>query len=153
VLRDALLWAFPKLPDPFLSFQASACNSSTKIENALVLGVLDRVLTLMAGRKCAAAWATESGDQNKSPERLKSGERFDAHWERMTPEQRQRRDETCLFITPKNQAWRQVQDRVQRRCGNRALRAGRMRFTSSQIIDEVLQNPMSKATAELTLEG
>ena len=44
VLRDALLWAFPKLPDPFLSFQASTANSSTKQEAALALSILDRCM-------------------------------------------------------------------------------------------------------------
>jgi hypothetical protein len=48
-LRDAFLWAFPCLPDPFLSFKASAANSSTKEEAALVLTVLDRLMATEAG--------------------------------------------------------------------------------------------------------
>ena len=56
VLRDALLWAFPELPDPFLSFQASTANSSTKVEAGLALSVLDRCMCRMAGDKYAPAW-------------------------------------------------------------------------------------------------
>src|SRR5262249_884067 len=58
VLRDAFLWAFPDLPDPFLSFLASALNSSTKSEAALALRMLDRIMAQAAGSKCAPPWAT-----------------------------------------------------------------------------------------------
>ena len=86
VLRDAFLWAFPDLPDPFLSFQASALNSSTKLEAALVLGVLDRVMADSAGQKCAPTWATTPFAAATSPERTKWQRKFSARWRRMTPE-------------------------------------------------------------------
>ena len=76
VLRDAFLWAFPDLPDPFLSFQASALNSSTKAEAALVLGVLDRVMARAAGRKCTPSWAATPFIASKSTERSKWENKF-----------------------------------------------------------------------------
>ena len=73
VLRDAFLWAFPDLPDPFLSFQASALNSSTKVEAALVLGVLDRDLTKAAGQTYAPGWASTPFIGAPSPETNEMG--------------------------------------------------------------------------------
>jgi hypothetical protein len=89
VLRDAFLWAFPDLPDPFLGFQASAANSSTKTESGLVLAALDRVMTKAAGQRCAPAWTTTTG--TKSRERVKWERKFRERWARMTPVQRQHR--------------------------------------------------------------
>ena len=37
ILRDAFLWAFPDLPDPFLGFEASSLSSSTRQEKTQVL--------------------------------------------------------------------------------------------------------------------
>ena len=42
VLRDAFLWAFPDLPDPFLGFEASTLSCSTRQEKTQVLHLLDR---------------------------------------------------------------------------------------------------------------
>ena len=93
VLRDAFLWAFPDLPDPFLSFQASALNSSTKANSALVLGTLDAVMTEVAGFKSAPAWTKIIGLPN-SAERLRWEAKFKARWNRMTPDQREYRWQT-----------------------------------------------------------
>jgi hypothetical protein len=133
VLRDAFLWAFPHLPDPFLSFKASAANSSTKAEAALVLTVLDRLMAKEAGRKCAPAWAT-TYTAPKSPKRLRWEKTFFARWSRMTTDQRQH----CYQTTDANQAvrqtWERIQDQIQFRIGRRELRAGRVRFMTSEII-------------------
>jgi hypothetical protein len=155
VLRDALLWALPDLPDPFLSFQASALNSSTKIENALLLGVLDGVLTMMAGRKYAPAWTSEScySGEQKSSERLGWEKRFRARWERMAPEQRRRRYAAAIFGDAENHAWRRLQARAQRKWGHLALRAGQARFTSSEIVAEISTSTIRPSSEYLTLEG
>jgi hypothetical protein len=39
-LRDAFLWAFPKLPDPFLGSKASSAASSTREDKAQLLQML-----------------------------------------------------------------------------------------------------------------
>jgi hypothetical protein len=128
VLRDAFLWAFPDLPDPFLSFQASALNSSTKTENAILLGVLDRVMIDQAAYKCAPAWATEP---YKALPQWK--EKFRARWDGMTLDQRERRYRTTKLTDAEHHAWERVRRLVQIRCGRPEMRAGRIRFTSSEI--------------------
>jgi hypothetical protein len=94
VLRDAFLWAFPKLPDPFLGFKASAANSSTKAEAALVLAMLDRVMAVETGKQSAPRWAKPSVAAVKLPEQLRWERTFRARWSRMTPDQHQRRYQT-----------------------------------------------------------
>jgi hypothetical protein len=156
VLRDALLYAFPDLPDPFLSFQASALNSSTKAENALVLGVLDRILTTKAGRKYAPAWAALDSDcsRAKSPDQLRWEKKFAARWNRMTPDDLERRYRGSDLAQAETKTWGRIRERVRRRCGHREVRAGRVRFSSSQIVNEI--SPMSNSgcsSDHLTLEG
>jgi hypothetical protein len=134
VLRDAFLWAFPDLRDPFLSFQASALNSSTKAEAALVLRVLDRVMAQAAGRECAPAWVTMQSDIGEmSPEQTRWQHKFQARWHRMTPDQRQRHYQTAHWNSAQTQQWGRIQERLQAYFGRRELRAGRVRFTSSEI--------------------
>jgi hypothetical protein len=133
VLRDALLWGFPDLPDPFLSFHASALNSSTKAENALVIEVLDRAMAEAAGAKSAPAWATASWAATKSPQRRRWETNFRARWARMTPDWHQRRYGTSDLAEAENRAWGRIQELVRRRSGRREIRSGRARFTSSEI--------------------
>jgi hypothetical protein len=133
VLRDALLWAFPDLPDPFLSFQASAFNSSTKVENALVMEVLDRTMANAAGARNAPAWATTPFGGTKSPERTRWETNFRTRWARMTPDWHQRRYATSDLNHAENQAWGYIQETVRIRYGRREVRSGRTRFTSSEI--------------------
>jgi hypothetical protein len=105
VLRDAFLWAFPHLPDPFLSFKASAANSSTKAEAALVLTVLDQLMATAAGTKCAPAWTTTPAFSSaKSAERLRWEMNFRARWNRLTPDQRHRRYQTADLPQAESQA-------------------------------------------------
>jgi hypothetical protein len=130
-VRDAFLWAFPDLQDPFLSFQASAANSSTKAEAASVLRVLDRIMAQDAGRKCAPAWATPL---TGSPEQERWQKKFRARWDRMTLDQRQQRYQTINFDTAKHHGWERIRCLVQIRCGRREIRAGRVQLTSSEII-------------------
>ena len=73
VLRDAFLWAFPGLPDPFLSFRASALNSSTKAESAAALEAIDKVMTRFAGAKSAPNWALNPFQLTKSPRATEMG--------------------------------------------------------------------------------
>jgi hypothetical protein len=79
VLRDALLWAFQDLPDPFLGFQASDLNSSTKDEAALVLGVMNRVLAKAAGQHLAPGWITTHLSMSKAPGQVKWEQKFRAN--------------------------------------------------------------------------
>jgi hypothetical protein len=53
-LRDAFLWAFPKLPDPFLGSKASSAASSTREDKAQLLALLNQAMEIevSAGRKC-----------------------------------------------------------------------------------------------------
>jgi hypothetical protein len=132
-LRDAFLWAFPRLPDPFLSFKASAANSSTKAESALVLAVLDRLMAMEAGKKFVPVWLTTSFLAAKPQERLRWEKSFRTRWTGMTPGQRQRRYETFDLHEAQRSALERVRRLVQLRSGRRELRAGRIRFTSSQI--------------------
>jgi hypothetical protein len=154
VLRDTLLWAFPDLPDPFLSFQASALNSSTKAENALVLSAPDRIMTKAAEGKSAPAWTSGSSfSLQKSPERLGWETKFRARWHRMTPDQRQRRYRTANSVDAENQAWEHFQPFVRSKCGRRELRAGRARFSSTEIIAAVALHPDDRSTLEGIVHG
>jgi hypothetical protein len=129
VLRDAFLWAFPHLLDPFLSFKASAANSSTKAEAALVLSVLDKSMAEGAGRRCAPAWANAVNP----PERW--SKKFKARWSGMAPDRLRRQFRTDYFHEAHAEAWRRIQRAAQVRAGRRELRAGGIRFTSSEIIN------------------
>ena len=80
VLRDAFLWAFPNLPDPFLAFKASALNSSTKTEAALVLTVLDRIMAETAGLRIAPDWVRIMSIEATSPQQTKWQQKFHARW-------------------------------------------------------------------------
>jgi hypothetical protein len=151
VLRDAFLWAFPDLPDPLLSFQASALNSSTKAEAALVLRALDRIMALAAGRKCAPAWATT--DFRSSREQTRWQQKFRARWSRMTPDQYQRRYQTTQVEEAQSQAWKRIQRLVQIRCGRREIRAGRVQLTSSEIIGCLKSSSDDQAIVEGAMHG
>src|SRR5262249_30142741 len=108
VLRDALLWAFPDLPDPFLRFRASAANSSTKGEAELVLHLLDSIMVRKAGEKCAPEWVRQSAAYVEiSPQRTRWRAKFHARWARMTAAERIRRYETTsIFTEAVDIAWR-----------------------------------------------
>jgi hypothetical protein len=148
VLRDAFLWAFQDLPDPFLSFQASALNSSTKTEAGLVLQLLDRIMAQSAGRKCAPAWATPL---TRSPEQERWQKKFRARWNRMKCDRRQRHYQATELSTAENPRWRRIQERVQAYFGRRELRAGRIRFTSLEIT-QALQ-PEDQAIVDGAMHG
>jgi hypothetical protein len=154
VLRDAFLWAFPNLPDPFLSFQASAANSSTKTEAALVLRVLDRIMASAAGSKCAPSWATtQSFNRAKSPEQTRWEQKFRARWDRMTPDQRQHFYQTTDFAKAKAQTWERIRGLVKIRNGRTEIRAGRIRLPSSEIIKELGDSSHDYAIVEGAMHG
>ena len=110
VLRDAFLWAFANLPDPFLSFKASAANSSTKAEAAHVLAVLDNLMAASAGRKFAPVWATTTAS---SAERLRWGATFRVRWNRMTTDERDRRYHTTSLNEAETDTWQRLQNQIQ----------------------------------------
>jgi hypothetical protein len=141
------------LPDPFLSFKASAASSSTKAEEALVLMALDRAMISEAGRKSAPPWATTLFAAKKSPEQLKWETKFRARWGRMTPYQRQRRYQAADLSTAERQAWERLRERVQFRSGRRELRAGLARFTTSEIISLLPPLSNERATVEGAMHG
>jgi hypothetical protein len=154
VLRDAFLWAFPDLPDPFLSFQASALNSSTKAEAALVLRALDRIMAERAGYKHAPEWATTP--RIESPERTRWRQKFRARWNRMTPDQRQPRSPRTgdwTFDDAEHFEWERIRREVQTRCGRREIRAGRVQFTSSEIIRWLQSSSDDQAIVEGAMHG
>lgn len=153
VLRDAFLWAFPDLPDPFLSFKASAINSSTKAEAALVLAVLDRVVTKAAGQMRAPQWVTTPFILPKSPERVKWENKFHARWKRIPPDQRQRRYQTTDCAQAENQAWGRICGLVLIRRGRPEVRAGRIRLTSSEITKALQSAPDDQAIVEGATHG
>jgi hypothetical protein len=150
ILRDAFLWAFQDLPDPFLSFQASALNSSTKAEAELVLRVLDRIMAQRGGRGCAPAWAALP---TGSPEEERWRKKFRARWGRMTPDQRRHRYQTTDLNTAENLRWRRLQERVQATFGRRELRTGHIRFTSSEILQELQSAPDDQALVDGAMHG
>jgi hypothetical protein len=150
VLRDAFLWAFPNLPDPFLSFKASAANSSTKVEAALVLAVLDKLMAASAGRKSAPVWATTSAS---SAERLRWGANFRVRWNRMTTGERDRRYRTTNLGQAETGTWQRLQHQIQVRAGRRELRAGRARFTSLEISNALRAMPDEQAIVEGAMHG
>ena len=134
VLRDAFLWAFPDLPDPFLAFKASALNSSTKAEAALVLTVLDRVMTEAVGQRTAPTWATTTlYSGTKCPEQQKWEQKFRARWV-SKPDQLRHRYRTNDLNAAAAQSWEHVRSLVRIRCGRREVRAGRIRFTSAALV-------------------
>ena len=135
VLRDALLWAFPALPDPFFSFQASAADSSTRAEAQLMLGLLDDVMARMAGDECAPAWAkTHPTYGSQSPERRRWEPKFRNRWARMSDHERQCRFGTNILGHAEDKEWSRVKIWVRTKLGRRELRAGRRRFTTAQIL-------------------
>jgi hypothetical protein len=150
VLRDAFLWAFPNLPDPFLSFKASAANSSTKVEAALVLAVLDKLMAASAGRKSAPVWATTSAS---SAERQRWGANFRVRWNRMTTDERDRRYRTTSLGEAEMGTWQRLQHQIQVRAGRRELRAGRARFTSLEISNALRAMQDEQAIVEGAMRG
>jgi hypothetical protein len=150
VLRDAFLWAFPNLPDPFLSFKASAANSSTKTEAALVLAVLDQLMAASAGRKFAPGWATTP---TSSAERLKWEANFRVRWNRMTADERDRRYHTNSLGEAERDTWQRLQSQIQVRAGRRELRAGRARLTSLEISNALRATQDEQAIVEGAMHG
>jgi Primase C terminal 2 (PriCT-2) len=150
VLRDAFLWAFPNLLDPFLSFKASAANSSTKVEAALVLAVLDKLMAASAGRTSAPVWATISAS---SAERQRWEANFRARWKRMTPDERDRRYRTTSLGEAEMGTWQRLQHQIQVRAGRRELRAGRARFTSLEISNAIRATQDEQAIVEGAMHG
>jgi hypothetical protein len=151
VMRDALLWAFPHLPDPFLSFQASALNSSTKDESALILQLLDRIMAERAGGECAPAWVKTP--LPGSPEQVRWQKKFRARWDRMTDDQRQQRYQTTNLNTAESQRWDRIQERALVSFGRRKLRTGHIRFTSSEILQTLLASPDDQALVDGAMHG
>src|SRR5262245_35191066 len=89
-----------------------------------------------AGRKCAPAWvSTQSDIGEMSPEQTRWENRFRDRWNRMTPDQRQRRYRTTDGFRAKRDGWQRIRALVQIRWGRREIRAERVRLTSSEIID------------------
>lgn len=148
LLRDAFLWAFPDLPDPFLAFQASALNSSTKDEAALALGVLDRVMAKAAGQKFAAAWVTTPFAAVKSPERVKWEQKFRVRWNAITVNQRVRCFGTPDLVEAESRCWDRIRHQMQVRVGRRELRSGRCRFATSEIIAALRSDTADEALVE-----
>jgi hypothetical protein len=138
LLRDAFLWALPDLPDPFLSFQASALNSSTKSEAALALRVLDRIMAQAAGSKFAPKWGTTRPFNLAKPlAQTRWEQKFRARWDLMTTDQGRHRYETTDFETAKERTWERIQNLLIIRNGRPEVRAGRVRLTSSEVIKEL----------------
>jgi Primase C terminal 2 (PriCT-2) len=132
LLRDALLWAFPDLPDPFLSFQASAANSSTKAEAALVLSTLDLWMRWAAGDTCAPQWArTATGRPIKSPKKWAA--KFRARWSALDFNQQCGIYGTGALEVAETNRWVAICAAVKQRLGRNAVRTGRVRFTGAQI--------------------
>jgi hypothetical protein len=157
VLRDAFLWAFPDLPDPFLGFQASAVNSSTKRDAALVLRVLDGVMVELAGKHSAPAWATTTTwlSTTKPPQQTRWETNFRARWARLLPQEQQRRYRTTDLEAALARQWGRLREVVIVRSGRPEVRAGRARFKSSEIIEGLPKHfsyqPVSEKRA--VLEG
>jgi Primase C terminal 2 (PriCT-2) len=129
VLRDALLWAFPDLPDPFLSFQASAANSSTRADAALVLSTLDHWMCTAVGNASAPPWATLMlGPTPQSPERKRWSAKFQA-----------RAAKRLSGLQAENARWELICTAYRLRLGRSAVRSGRSRFTAAKIV-AALQN-------------
>jgi hypothetical protein len=59
---------------------------------------------------------------------------FRARWNRLTPDQRHCRYQTADLPQAENLGWERIRWLVQFRSGRRELRAGRVRFTTSEII-------------------
>jgi hypothetical protein len=147
VLRDAMLWAFPDLPDPFLSFRASAAASSTKGEAELVLALLDRLMVSITGKKHAPSWSVSSAIPT-SPERARWEPKFQRRWARMSPDERRLRYGTNIFVEAQGEQWRRLGERVRAAIGRREVRAGRSRLTASDIVAAISSDESAKQTLE-----
>jgi hypothetical protein len=135
VLRDALLWAFPALPDPFLSFQASAANSSTKAEAAQVLSILDRRMCEAAGNTRAPPWARITlGTIVQCPDQKRWSAKFRARWSALPPHLRLAVYRTDSLPDSESGRWATIRDAVRLRNGRNAVRSGLARFTGEQIV-------------------
>jgi hypothetical protein len=152
VLRDAFMWAFPHLPDPFLSFRASAANSSTKAEIALVLTSLDRLMTEKGAEEHGCAWYVKRFATN-SKRKLKWQLNFRSRWKRMTPDQRRRRYQMNDEEKAEGKSWEDIRKLLQFRFARRELRAGRIRFTGSEIISLLVYQQTEKAILEGAMNG
>jgi hypothetical protein len=138
--------AFPDLPDPFLSFRASAANSSTKAEAELSLMTLDHAMARVAGAKCAPSWTKPSLSLVNSPERVRWELKFQARWARIPVQERQRRFGTTVIREAVDTEWRRFQAQVLGALGRREIRAGRQRFTTTDILNGLTLD--EKATIE-----
>jgi hypothetical protein len=144
VLRDAFLWAFPDLPDPFLSFQASAANSSTKAEAALVLSILDRSLCMLAAATRAPPWALPILPGSKiiqSPEEKRWSAKFRARWSALAPGLRSGIYRSNTLYDTESSRWAAICAAVRLRHGRNALRTGRARFAGAEIVAALQQTP------------
>jgi hypothetical protein len=149
VLRDAFLWAFPDLPDPFLSFRASAANSSTKAEIAIVLTTLDKLMCRRVGSK-VAPWTVAGAP---SPINTRWEKSFDTRWHRLSPNLRQQVYRTSDLVKARCLAWERIAQRVQEMAGRREVRAGRTRFTSAEIVQMLQSSPEAQAVFDGVLQG
>lgn len=148
VLRDAFLWAFPDLPDPFLGFQASADSSSTKGEAVLVLQTLDRIMAEMAGEKVAPSWALTPFS---APERATWEQKFRARWARLSPQEQRRRYGCNEPTAAANKQWERLRDAGIARSGRPEVRAGRARFKSAELIAALPQGGYQPASDDRAL--
>jgi putative DNA primase/helicase len=135
VLRDALLWAFRTLPDPFLSFQASAGISSTKAEAALVLSILDRWICKVVGDTRAPSWAMLTpGQTTQSSQQAKWSAKFRARWSGLAPGQQLAIYRTNNLHDAAGGRWNAICAAVRLRQGRNAVRTGAVRFTGAEIV-------------------
>jgi hypothetical protein len=144
VLRDALLWAFPELPDPYLSFKASTANSSTKAEAAQVLSILDRWMCSAAGDKLAPVWACPQTAQ--SPERARWSVKFRVRWSRLTSRQQQAIYNANNMNNAEDRCWKQICAATRLRLGRNVVRSGRSRFTGAEIVAALQQHTLEGET-------
>jgi hypothetical protein len=156
VLRDAFLWAFPGLPDPFLGGEASLLASSTRQEKMQVLHLLDQRMMEMAGQKRAPAWIASGlvfSPQAKQPERkVDWNVQFTLRCGHLAPEERQWRWGTTDHSLAESVAWMRIKIAMLTRLGRPEVRAGRAKFSSSDILNGAGQELRTTLQAMLPRE-
>jgi Primase C terminal 2 (PriCT-2) len=142
VLRDAFLRAFPNLPDPFLGFEASTLSSAPLQEKKQVFHLLDRKMVETA-RKRAPAWVEARMESFRTEFFLRRGN--------MTPARRGQRWGAGKKPRAADVAWKDVAYRLRQRYARSEVRAGRIKFSSSDIIIETNEHDELQASLQAML--
>src|SRR5262249_18332590 len=106
-----------------------------------------------AGAKHAPTWGTATYPATKSPERTKWETKFRARWNLLSPDHRHHCFGTSDMNTAEDKSWAGICRSVKIRLGRRAVRAGLIRLTTSEIIAAFPYVSDQRAIVEGAMQG